>query len=1029
MTHSDSDKAARYMQSLDNARCTGQWHEVPELARKVAKHAPHRKTLALVARSEATISCTEVSKLNATLAPLIKPLQDVIEKDKAFPEDVFQATACLGWIYWLLQEHKSAAATLDVDPHVAISSSSSTSAVSSPQWVLVCASKQAYIRGFSLEKLGDFMTAARAYQSGLSFLLVSSPPNNSLASKPQEFRLWTERLLCRFVSRHTRHGPIVTTAEFDQLLLVFHLWGFLFNYQPTDQQLKSSLPLRTPPPDFQLGLEVEFSRWDMWMAYYETLSQILRLDFIYSPTYTDSSPHIIPSGEELTDDEYLAARLKQRTELKSVEAKIEGKLLVETSFPKANIRNDRVEKWVDAVMENWRLLCGDNWNDAELGAGGKNAIARGVLDILYRAATKTFHSTQILRHLFIVHAYTAEFNLAMKALDTYLELVTRARARSAKSGDIDFSLDENDQVLLTMADAIAILCRFGQREDAEKARHIAGKLKIWVHESEIHPEITESESAVNGHSASSIKQTASLSTVARAYHALGMSEAHWGRLTYEASSRTQHQNKAQEYYRLALHRKYRNSKNLDYLYSLAILLAEMRDITGALKITKLALAESSAQTGNDERYAIERKSIRFWHLLTLLLSSRTDYLNAAKASTAAFEQFKDMGTLFGEQQYRSEHLNESEKLSLISPALVDHMGTIEKIGILQVKMTQVALLEALEGANQAVDASLDLLALYVRLFGHPPGQKSLKTNQAAQKLPKSRIGSIRASIFKRAVSRKGNSRLSVDQLKIQTRPPTAATSTTAPTIQVTDLSASVASELRGRTMNGTRSNGKVDSINSGGKAEIHRSRSRSKANRKNSFKTSMDTPPTESTLGSTTNEKTELNSGKADENNVLESSQGSSVPSTKRPSTASSIESKSTSFSSYRNSRHRKRDSRVSMQTIESDGGGMDLALVKNPVPFVPDLVDRRYRTSTLVELWLFISGMYCRSDIFEEAKDAIDEAEQLVVALELEIARLNSSAKAYSNPGWGAGKCVDELRGDILTQVSSARIPVSDFG
>jgi hypothetical protein len=117
------------------------------------------------------------------------------------------------------------------------------------------------------------------------------------------------------------------------------------------------------------------------------------------------------------------------------------------------------------------------------------------------------------------------------------------------------------------------------------------------------------------------------------------------------------------------------------------------------------------------------------------------------------------------------------------------------------------------------------------------------------------------------------------------------------------------------------------------------------------------------------------------------------------------------------------------MQTIESDGGGMDLALVKNPVPFVPDLVDRRYRTSMLVELWLFISGMYCRSDIFEEAKDAIDEAEQLVVALELEIARLNSSAKAYSNPGWGAGKCVDELRGDILTQVSRARIPVSDFG
>jgi cargo-transport protein YPP1 len=1019
MTHSDSDKATRYMQSLDLARCTGQWHDVPELARKVEKHAPHRKTLVLAARSEATISCTEVSKLNTTLAPLIQPLQDAITKDTTYPEDVFQATVCLGWIYWLLQEHKSAATVLAVDPHAVVSSSNSNSTGQSTQWILVCASKQAYIRGFSLEKLGDFLIAAQAYQSGVSFLLVSSPVNNLLASNPQEFRLWTERLLCRYIARYMRHGPIEATAEFDKLLLVFHLWGFLFNYQPTDQKLRSSLALRTPPPDFQLGLEVEFSRWDMWMAYYDTLSQILRLDFIYSPTYTDSSPHIITSGEDLTDEEYLAARLKQRTELKSVEAKIEAKLLDETSFPKANVRNDRVEKWVDATMENWRMLCGDNWNDAELGAGGKNAIARGVLDILYRAATKTFHSTQIVRHLFTVHAYLAEFDLAMKALNTYLELVTRARARSAKSGDIDLSLDENDQVLLTMAEAIAILCRFGQREDAGKAREIAGKMKIWIHESEIHPEISESEPAVNGHSLPSIKKSVSPSTIARAYHALGMSEAHWARLTYEASTRTQHQNSAQEYYRLALHRKYRNSKNLDYLYSLAILLAEMRDITGALKITKLALTESSTQTGDDEQFVIERKSIRFWHLLTLLLSSRTDYLNAAKASTAAFEQFQQMGILFGQQEYRSEHLNESEKLSSISPALVDHMGTLEKMCILQVKMTQVALLEALEGPSQAVDASLDLLALYVRLFGHPPGQNGLKTNQVTQKMPKSRIGSIRASIFKRTVSRKANNRVSLDPSKIQTRPPTAATATTAPTIQVTDLSASVASEPRGRTMNGTKSNSKVDSINSGGKSEIHRSQSRSKMNRKSSFKNSTDSQPTESTHGDITNEKAEAISSKPEDPSVPESTQGSSVPSTVRPSTASSIESKSTSFSSYRNSRHRKRDSRVSMQTIESDGGGVDTTLVKNPVPFVPDLVDRRYRTSMLVELWLFISGMYCRSDIFEEAKDAIDEAEQLVVALEQEIARINSSAKAFSFPGWGAGKSVDELRGDVLTQVS----------
>jgi hypothetical protein len=40
----ESEKAIRYIQSLDLARCQGQWHQVPELARKVEKHAPHRKS-------------------------------------------------------------------------------------------------------------------------------------------------------------------------------------------------------------------------------------------------------------------------------------------------------------------------------------------------------------------------------------------------------------------------------------------------------------------------------------------------------------------------------------------------------------------------------------------------------------------------------------------------------------------------------------------------------------------------------------------------------------------------------------------------------------------------------------------------------------------------------------------------------------------------------------------------------------------------------------------------------------------------
>jgi len=151
------------MQSLDSARCTGHWHEVPELARKVDKHAPHRKSiptsfkrcpiftdqppaLTLVARAEATISTTEVSELDTNLAPLIKPLQDTIEKDTTHPEDVFQATVCLGWIYWLLQEPKKAAEVMNRDPSDILSKASN-------QWVFVCASKQAFLKGDRCRRL------------------------------------------------------------------------------------------------------------------------------------------------------------------------------------------------------------------------------------------------------------------------------------------------------------------------------------------------------------------------------------------------------------------------------------------------------------------------------------------------------------------------------------------------------------------------------------------------------------------------------------------------------------------------------------------------------------------------------------------------------------------------------------------------------------------------------------------------------------------------------------------------------------
>lgn len=41
--HKDPNKAQRYLQLLDQARCSGNWEEVSKLKLKIAKHAPDRK--------------------------------------------------------------------------------------------------------------------------------------------------------------------------------------------------------------------------------------------------------------------------------------------------------------------------------------------------------------------------------------------------------------------------------------------------------------------------------------------------------------------------------------------------------------------------------------------------------------------------------------------------------------------------------------------------------------------------------------------------------------------------------------------------------------------------------------------------------------------------------------------------------------------------------------------------------------------------------------------------------------------------
>lgn len=118
-----------------------------------------------------------------------------------------------------------------------------------------------------------------------------------------------------------------------------------------------------------------------WRVYYTALSRVIKEGLVYHPSPLDRDHEALEHKGLLDDADFVAARKQQRAELRRVEQKYETILLHETSFPKANEVNEEVKSWVEMVMSNWRVLCGPNWTDEELGEGGKSAVGRNTLDV------------------------------------------------------------------------------------------------------------------------------------------------------------------------------------------------------------------------------------------------------------------------------------------------------------------------------------------------------------------------------------------------------------------------------------------------------------------------------------------------------------------------------------------------------------------------------------------------------------------------------------------------------------------------
>lgn len=606
----------------------------------------------------------------------------------------------------------------------------------------------------------------------------------------------------------------------------------------------------------------------------------------------------------------------------------------------------------------------------------------------------------ILRRLFHVHSTLAEFELALKALDSYVEIVTNAKERAEKGAESG-QLEDDGTLLQTLSEGVTMLCCFGSEKEAEKARDVVALIQQVIvkhdeHDREDHKEANISDSG-----------EISPGILAATYRAIGIGLANWASWTPVTESRDDIRAEAIEYLEKSIAPELEDELNNSTLYSLALVLAEDRDLDGALDYVKLAL-KSNSRPSTQADFARERDLVSLWHLLALLLSAKHDFSMAERSCEAAFEQFP---AAFSHNDKRSQKQQDTQgqfDAAGLKLTLIDQLRGREKERIIETRVTQLAFIEVLEGPEAAVNHSDQLLSLFATLFHNldleGEDSKTAKTERLVP--PKSSAGTVksfRGSIFSRnRASRLPERRVesgSDNPAHTGMQPPT---NESAPAIQVTD-------EDRNPPATGTQSVGKSDSVR-------HKFRRRTSSVKKpenlpkhDTSATNGDSVPTTAESGAT-HKKVE-----ADHQNTVGIAVSEAVPSSEQSA-------KQPLYPIAHNIKHTRQPYPAGHSTQPPE---QDVRLPTtyrfdsptNAVTRFPISQAQKHALSILVKVWLLIAGLYRRASLFDDAQEACEEASKQINRIEALVAAQNASAKSFSHRGWGVPRSPEELWADLYAE------------
>ncbi|KAF3482410.1 uncharacterized protein GIQ15_05169 [Arthroderma uncinatum] len=973
-----TEKAQRYLNLLDTARCNQNWHEIPGLVRKVVKHAPGRKCLIQTAQAEAQIVeyCRKRTSLGSAaneqsannLRECIPGLQSVLGDEQNTPEDSFQAQVCLAWLFWELSEPDEVAASLPEDFEGSVQNLAGSEEQLSP-WTEVCIVQGGYLKGAAEELSSGKEDALQTFKSTFSW---AATPASANTSNPQ-LLFWSEQYLAR-VSMLAYELFISRSPDYDESSLEFalrslRLWASHPDVKGSDPAVAADI---TPTNSS--------SKTSLWRAYYDILSIVLQHELPYPP---------ISDGPK---------RVQLSAEFRRIEATCENVLLRHSKFPKANVVNQEVELWVQQVIRNWEVFCGAEWCDDDFGEGGQGAISRNVLDILYRAATKTFHSTLILRELFHVHTALAEFELALHALDTYVHLVMDAKERSDHSHNHLRDIEDDRLFIYTLAEGLIMLCCFGSRKEAEKVKELTDILD-GVLSAQVQP---------NGHGLAEASHRSGETRMPTqwipfAYRAIGIGLATWARWTPISESRPELQANAIDALEKALVAEAEHEPSPATAFALALLRAETRDLDGAIALVRATLSSYNTEDDEDQtdtRSVInygERDIVPLWHLLALLLSSKEDFKTAANACDVVFEMMSTEKLLHKQSTVRPLR-NSNGKDEATQPISFTGEGqhsrfpdieTRERESMVELRMTQLALMDVVRGPEAALNYSDELIGLFGRLFAGI-GLAEIETKSNADQLtpPKTATGTVRTgrgSIFgwrkpQRQQQQDQESGLGGEIGTATSIAPTISDrdpATPAPAIQITNDDqefVAVQPRSRSRKVSVLRKDGKLSQ-------KIHH----------------LEESVTKPTLEKGSVPLSEQNIHGADSARQTLPAIPHNMKYTKEPAPAGHL--------------NQPPIQDVRMPTTRQSGS-LNKALTR-----FPRIQEQKHSLSLLVKIWLFIADLYQKALLFEDAVEACNEASLHATRIESLVATQESSTRAFADEGWGGTKSSDEIWADIYAE------------